>query len=391
MRIALVDTTRRRQHYSVALLKLGAWRRSLGDECALFEGPLPDVGDFDEIWLSTIFSFDMPRALTFATEARRRADRVLVGGVSATLFPQYFEREGFEVVRGLVPEAEAMAPDYDLLGARPKYAVTHTSRGCPRNCDFCMVSELEPKFFVRTDWQRDVPDDAEEILFYDNNVLAMPPAKLERVVGEVRDVVAARGIRAVDFNQGLDARLLTDKSADLLATLPLPFLRFAFDGMQEDGPYQRAVRMMADRGAREFRTYVLYNHTGTPEDFYHRLRVSAELQEDLRAAGHRTRVLSFPMRYHPVVSADVERDYTGYHWTPRVRDAVQMILKNHAAGAMFSCPESIEDFEHWWGADAAAFVRLCEFPKLSLLLRRRKGSLRLERYAARTADDAGKV
>lgn len=379
MRVALIDTTKRRTHYSIALLKLGAWIRDRGDECELFEGTLPEAGTFNEIWLSTVFSFDMPRALEFARAARDRADRVLIGGVSATLFPDYFTREGFEVVRGLVPEAEAMRPAYDLLPEPPDYAITHTSRGCPRSCEFCMVSRLEPKFRARASWTQDVPEGVSEIRFYDNNVLALPPKKLEDVVGRTRALIDDFGITHIDFNQGLDARLLTGKSADLLALLPMHNVRFAFDGMQEEGHYQRAVRMMAARGSTMFRTYVLYNHTGTPAEFYHRIRASVELQIELRAAGHKVRVESYPMKFAPVVSPDLARDHVGYHWRRSDRNAIHDILSISAAGSMTVSPGDLEEFEYWWGRDADEFLTLIRFPDLKLLLDRRRGSLRLSR------------
>jgi hypothetical protein len=385
MRIALVDTTERRQHYSVALLKLGAWVRERGDECSLYEGTLPEPGSVDEIWLSTVFSFDMPRALDFARAARDRADRVVLGGLSATLFPDYFTREEFEVVRGLVPEAENMAPAYDLLPEPPTYAITHTSRGCPRSCDFCMVPRLEPKFEPRANWTRDVPEDVDEIRFYDNNVLALPPKQLAEVVEKTLGLVDDFKVSLVDFNQGLDARLLTDRSADLLASLPIAYPRFAFDGMQEDGHYQRAVRMMAERGVSEFRTYVLYNHTGTPEEFYFRIRSSVELQDELRAAGYKVRVKSYPMKFAPVAEPDLARDHVGYRWRRSDRDGVRMILSQCSGGTMYVAPSSLEEFEYWWGRTEEEFATLIRFPQLRLLLDRRRGARRIDRARIREA------
>jgi hypothetical protein len=333
-----------------------------------------------------VFSFDMPRALDFARASRDRVERVQLGGVSASLFPDYFTREGFEVVRGLVPEAEAMSPAYDLLPEPPDYAITHTTRGCPRSCDFCMVPRIEPKFGPREGWQNDVPEGVSEIRFYDNNVLGLSPKKLDCVVKETREIVDERKIALVDFNQGLDARLLTERSADLLASLPLAFPRFAFDGMQEDGHYQRAVRMMTERGTKEFRTYVLFNHTGTPAEFYYRIRASVKLQTELRAAGYRVIVKSYPMKFAPVVEPDLARDHIGFHWRRSDREAVRKILSSSSGGSMYVSPTTLDEFEYWWGRDVDDFLTLLRYPQLSLLLQRRRGSLRLNRARARDAE-----
>ena len=298
--------------YPLALLKLGAWQKAVGNECELFEDTLPTAGAFDEIWLTTLFTFDIPHALGIVREAKNRAGRVWVGGVSATLLPEHFEREGVEVHRGLVPEAEAFAPDYSLLGAKPQYSISHTSRGCVRKCKFCMVHRLEPEFVNRTDWERDLVPGVGKVLFYDNNWLAKKPDDLAADVAKLRGLVSAEHITKIDFNQGLDARLMTEDIADLLAGLPIRPIRFAFDGMQEDGHYQRAIEMMAARGFREFRTYVLYNFKDTPQDFYYRLRESARLAQDLKIS-----VQSFPMRYQPILLIDGGREYTGKHWTSK--------------------------------------------------------------------------
>ncbi len=172
MRIALVDTTPRATLYPLPLLKIGAWRKAEGDECVLFRDCLPAADDYESIWLTTCFTFDIPHALGMAIEAKKRARLVRVGGISATLMPQRFERHGLNVHQGLVPEAEGMPPDYSLLGIAPTYSITHTSRGCSRRCGFCMVSTLEPLFQERRAWECDLHPAAKKIMFYDNNWLA---------------------------------------------------------------------------------------------------------------------------------------------------------------------------------------------------------------------------
>lgn len=377
MRIALVDTTKKPTAYPVALLKIGAWRKELGVECQLYTNQLPDMAD--EIWLTTCFTFDIPHAMGIAKEAQKRAARVRVGGVAATLLPEHFERLGVDVHRGLIPEAETARPDYGLLSEPPKYSVTHTSRGCIRKCKFCMVPKLEPEFTNR-DWAGDLYHGASKIVFYDNNWLAKDVDDLRRDVGQIRGLVKSGQIKAVDFNQGLDCRLLTEEKADLLQGLPIKPIRFAFDGMQEDGHYQRAVRMMAEMGFRRFMTYVLYNFVDAPIDFYYRLRQSVELAAELRV-----NVDSFPMRYQPIMEVDGRRDYVGKHWTRGKRTAFSTIRGAHSgpAGTMTTHAHNtmppIEEFEYWYGKDAEEFDRLLSYPKLRQLMKRKKGALRMRR------------
>lgn len=432
MRIALIDTAKKPTHYPVALLKIGAWRRSLRDDCQLFTNRLPK--DADEIWLTTCFTFDIPHALGIVREAKNRASVVKVGGVAATLLPEYFEKEGVEVHRGLIPEVEEFSPDYSLLPELPKYSIVQTSRGCIRKCKFCMVHRLEPEFYNR-EWIDDVALEAKRILFYDNNWLVKNIEDLTHDVDLIRGLVEAGRVTSVDFNEGLDCRLLTDEKADLLKGVPIRPVRFSFDGMHEDGHYQRAVRMMAARGFREFMTYVLYNFMDTPKDFYYRLRESVCLAEELSSpinsfpmryqpildvddgreyvGKHWTRsrkkgfmnilnrqsvdgqismtsgavsVSSFPMRYEPILEVDKERTHVGEHWTSGQRQAVRVLTALSGAGDQVSMTggkgmRPIEEFEYWFGKDADEFDRLLSYPKIRELAKRKKGALRMARAA----------
>jgi len=370
-----VDSNPKSKLYPLPLLKIGAWRKSLGDECILFRDRLPQAGEFDQIWITTVFTFDIPRTLGMVREAKNRAAVVKVGGISATLLPDYFEAEGVEVHRGLIPEAESFAPDYGLLDITPEYSISHTSRGCIRKCKFCMVHRLE-KIFEGRDWEPDLYPDAKTVLFYDNNWLAKDFDDLKADVEKLWRLIDRRQITKIDFNQGLDARLVTGEIADLLASLPIRPVRFAFDGMQEDGYYQRAVRMFAERGHKHFLSYVLFNFMDKPEDFYYRLRESVALDDELGIA-----VESFPMRYQPILDINSQRDYVGKHWTQELRSGFRTILSIHSYNGQIAA-HTMKEFEYWFGKDADEFVRLLSYPKLRQLMERKKGALRMRRAGA---------
>jgi len=362
--------------YPLALLKIGAWRKSLGDTCELFDDRLPKAGEFDEIWITTVFTFDIPHAIGMVREAKNRAGRVLVGGVSATLLPEKFEAEGVEVHRGLIPDAEVFSPDYSLLGFTPEYSISHTSRGCVRRCGFCMVHKLEPEFYNRRDWVNDIHSQTKKVLFFDNNWLAKDIEDVKQDTEIMRMLVDTGRITGIDFNQGIDARLMTEELADLMQGLPINPVRFAFDGMQEDGHYQNAVRMMAKRGFNNFMAYVLYNFMDTPEDFYYRLRESVVLASELGVS-----VGSFPMRYQPILDIDKGRDFIGKHWTDAKKKGFMTILQRQSIGGGVTFNKA-SDFEYWFGKDASEFNRLLSYPKLRQLIERKKGALRIERATA---------
>lgn len=380
MRIALIDSTPKAKLYPLPLLKLGAWRKALGDDCKIFYDQLPKAGEYEEIWITTTFTYDIPHALGIVREAKKRSNRVIVGGIAATLFPDLFKKEGVNVHIGLHPEAEAYCPDYSLLEENPKYSISHTSRGCVRKCGFCMVHKLEPKFKNRYCWEMDLAPGVNKVLFYDNNWLAKRDNDLKKDIETLHKLVKAGKIKYIDFNQGLDARLMTEEKADLLKGLPIVPVRFAFDNMEEDGYYQRAVRMLVKRGFHGFMTYVLYNYKDTPEDFYYRLKETVKLDVETGKD-----VSSFPMRYQPIMEIDPARKYIGEKWTLKKRKGFPAIrgwqsplgTVSPKGGGPFS--SSIKEFEYWFGKDAKEFNNMLAYPELRKLLKRKAGALRLAR------------
>ena len=376
MRVALIDPVPTNKVYPVALLKIGAMLRGQGHLPRLYSGRLPAAGESDAIWMTTLFTYDIPKVLGMALEAQRRAPEVRIGGVAATLLPEHFEKRGLHVHRGLMPEAEAQSPDYSLLPERPDYSVTHTSRGCIRKCGFCMVRTLEPEFVGR-DWERDLCPGAPRVLFYDNNRLAKDFDDWRSDVTIIRRLIQSGQIRDMDFNQGMDCRLLTDEHVNALAGVPIHPVRFAFDGMQEDGHFQRAIERMVKAGHRDFGIYALYNFKDTPEDFYYRLRECARLTEQLGVS-----VQAFPMRYQPILDIDGGRAHVGPKWTAAQRSGFMSLLSLHSRCGQMSA-KSLDEFEFWFGKSAEEFAALLAYPNVRELAQKRKGALRLQRAAKR--------
>lgn len=369
MRIALVTVTKTTDLYPIGLLKISNMLKAEGNETKLFIGILPKTGEYEEIWISTVFTFDLPKAVAMAKEAVKRASKVRVGGVAATLLPHVFEHIGIEVYKGIMPEAENFTPDYTILDDIPKYSITHTSRGCVRKCEFCMVPIIEPRFYRREGWENDIHKKSEKILFYDNNFLAYNSLRVQEEVEKIKYVLSNTDNKSVDFNQALDCRLLTKEKADAISDIPIKPMRFAFDGMQEDEYYQKAITMLAEKGVRSFVSYVLYNFDDTPEDFYYRLKEGARLSDELGVS-----VSSFPMRYQPILEYDTSREYTGKNWTVKQKKGFMNILNKQSIGGQVSL--GLKEFEYWFSDSPEKFKKLISWDKVSEYSARKKGMLR---------------
>lgn len=165
----------------------------------------------------------------------------------------------------------------------------------------------------------------------DNNVVAS--ARYTEVVAEIRDLGFHRGAvferqgspsvkRRVDFNQGVDARILVKTPMYLreMATICIDPLRIAFDHVGMRRVYERSVQMAADYGLASLSNYMLYNFMDAPADLYERMRINIELNERLGV-----RIWSFPMRYLPVTMKD--RSHVGKNWNRYYLRSFQIMLQ----------------------------------------------------------------
>jgi len=125
----------------------------------------------------------------------------------------------------------------------------------------------------------------------------------------------------VDFNQGLDARLISQKPelAKLLASTCVSPVRLAFDFVGMQKPYEYAIRLLAEQGLSEFTNYMLFNFKDTPRDLYNRLWVNANLNSELGI-----RITGFPMRFIPM--DDVSRRHVAPAWKWRYLRGIQCVL-----------------------------------------------------------------
>ena len=241
---------------------------------------------------------------------RGQAERVFVGGIAATLMFDEFIREprwaGVRFIKGLLDQPaarslhlsaddgdfgahdiagtpiEALVPDYKHPGA-------HSIRLSGKRRLFRVrLAWLRPQVLVlrRSETRGRSTRDAfyqwshrrrgetfrskKDLILMDNNVAAS--SRYQEVVAEIRDLGFERGAmfvrdggpsvkRRVDFNQGVDARILAKTPMYLreMATICIDPLRIAFDHVGMRRVYERSVEMAADYGLRSLSNYMLYN------------------------------------------------------------------------------------------------------------------------------------
>jgi hypothetical protein len=167
--------------------------------------------------------------------------------------------------------------------------------------------------------------------------------------------------RYVDFNQGVDARLITKENAKLLGEIAIKPLRIAFDDMKSCKDYEQAIKWSAESGINYFSNYLLYNYKDDPIDLYQRLKINVELCEKLNVT-----IYSFPMKYHPIKGEySLNRNFIGENWNRKYIRAVQAIL-NSTKGKI---GRGKSFFDRAFGKDENEFSRIIEMPETFILYR----------------------
>lgn len=173
--------------------------------------------------------------------------------------------------------------------------------------------------------------------------------------------------RYVDFNQGVDARLFNEEIVSQLARIAIRPLRIAFDDVKTFKSYNKAIRMSAAVGLKDFSNYLLYNFNDKPIDLYKRLRINVELCEELHV-----NIYSFPMKYHPIRKEKNDakdfshnRDYIGKYWNRKYIRAIQAIL-NSTKGKI---GKGKSFFLEAFGETEEEYYELLEMPETFILYR----------------------
>lgn len=213
MKIALHDSESNK-YQNLVLMKLSAHHKSKGDSVEWFN---PLFSKPDKIYSSKVFTFT-PEYKYFPKDTD-----IVKGGT------------GYNDNKTVLPfEIEHICPDYDLYGV--KKSMGFLTRGCIRKCEGCFVPEKEGQIKANADIEEFTRH--KEVILMDNNVLAS-----DHGIHQIEKIIKL-GLK-VDFNQGLDARLIDDSVARLLSQVKWAEpIRLACDSMAMVGPIRKAVELL---------------------------------------------------------------------------------------------------------------------------------------------------
>ena len=378
MRILLVEPKSNTSYPPMGLMKISRYHKLLGDEVKYVSGiNKKDARQFwDKIYVTSVFTYDyknLIKTIRLYSGNLFNFDNMIVGGVAATLLADKIGKEtGVKVHRGLLnyhdeklekiarqlPEysyliaagcsIDNLPPDYSVVNGNSKYSkitdnsfFLYTTKGCPNKCAFCAVKKLEPIYInyipikERIQILRDEIGDRPGLLLLDNNIAASNSYfKIINEIGECgygadeKMAYQKNGRmnyrqRFVDFNQGVDLRLLDKEKMKALATIAIEPLRLAFEDIKLKKEYSEKVFLAISCGIRKISNYLLFNFKDKPEELYRRLLINTDIIKENKIEN--IKIFSFPMRYSPISQTD--RAFIGKYWTKRQVRAVQLILQ----------------------------------------------------------------
>ena len=264
MKIGLIDVDGH-NFPNIPLMKLSAYHKQRGDSVEWYQ-PLFS-GHLDKVYMSKVFSF------TPDYEYYVDADEIIKGG-SGYAITLTNGKEVYDKSRDhdLPCEIEHIYPDYSIYGITDT-AYGFLTRGCPRGCDFCHVKSKEGCSSYKVANLREFWDGQKNIVLCDPNILACKDYK-----DLFRQLIDSRVY--VDFNQGLDIRLMTEEKAELVCSVKTRELHFAWDRYEEKDlilPKLKQFRSMSTKGNSHLIVYVLCNFNTTLDQDLERIYTLRDL------------------------------------------------------------------------------------------------------------------
>ena len=236
---------------NLALAKLAAWHRQLGDSVEWFSA----LDTYDRVYASKVFS-DTPDNAYLPLH-------VITGGT------------GYGISTELTAEQEGMRPDFSLWPQWHK-SMGFTTRGCIHHCQFCVVPEKEGRLRVVAEFGDVWDGKSSEVVFLDGGVTAAPFEHFAKLCAD-----ATKAGVTFSFNQGLDARLLTADHAKAIASSTYAdTIHIAFDYPTHERAVRRAIDYLRAAGVNvrsRLMVFVLVGYNTTEKQDLYRIELVRDL------------------------------------------------------------------------------------------------------------------
>ena len=244
---------------NLALMRISAWHKAQGHETELYLPILHET--YDKVYCSSIFDF---------SDKSYIQEDMILGGT------------GIDLTTVLPPEIDQINPDYDLYGY--EHNIGFAMRGCRFKCGFCVVPRKEGKAHSKSTISNLITNKSKSnfLMLLDNDFFGNPNWK--DCIDEIKDM----NLR-VNFNQGLNIRILSEKQAQALASVHFTNMSgnhkqvtFAWDQIEDEKTIMRGFKRCVEAGIKPYQMqfYVLIGYNSTEEQDLHRVMTIKSLGAD---------------------------------------------------------------------------------------------------------------
>lgn len=201
---------------NLAIMKISSFHKQRGDDVGWYE-PILDFEDTDILYHSKIFTFSSPYQY-YPINAK-----IIRGGT------------GFDIQSRLPEEIEKIVDlDYSIY-PDCDYSIQFLSRGCIRNCDFCLVRQKEG--IIHQVKPLNLNPNGKWIMLLDNNFFACKQWRENIKILQSYN-------QPIDFNQGIDLRILTEEMARELSKLKIKVIHCAWDNYEDKETILKGLRIL---------------------------------------------------------------------------------------------------------------------------------------------------
>ena len=256
MHIGLIDVDSH-NFPNLALMKISAWHKKRGDTV---EWAFP-LAKYDIVYQSKVFDDTYSPDIEWIPQA----EKIVKGGT------------GYGLDNKLPDEIEHIYPDYSLYpNLTDNTAYGYLTRGCPRHCDFCIVSDKEGLRSIRVADLSEFWNGQRYIKLLDPNMLAC-----REHMDLLRQLIDSGAY--VDFTQGLDIRLTNEENITAINHLKLKEIHFAWDNPRDnlESKFEFYTRYAKHKPHGKYGTvYILTNHGTTMQENLYRVYILRDLGFD---------------------------------------------------------------------------------------------------------------
>lgn len=276
MKIGLIDVDSH-NFPNICLMKISVYHKERGDNVEWCNR----LKHYDLVYKSRVFTDEY----SIEDKTVINADLIIQGGT------------GYTIKNKLPYEIEHIYPDYSLYPhLTQNTAYGFLTRGCPRNCPFCIVSQKEGEKSIKHANLQEFWKGQKIIKLLDANILACDEHKelLQQLVNSKS---------YIDFTQGLDARYITNENIDLLADLKIKMIHFAFDSLEDEKKIVEGLKLYKEvTNINKERTsiYILTNYNTTYDEDMYRINVIQKL-------GYRPFIMVYNKSSAPQITKDLQR------------------------------------------------------------------------------------